>query len=164
VSAVPAVLALRVLPPFWARPWFVSLAVAGMVLGAYQAHRIRVRRVVELERVRMRIAADLHDDIGSNLSKITLLSEILKREVPPQQQDARTRIASIARVANDSIDAMADIVWAIDPSRDYAGDLVQRMRRHAGDTLGAAGITLDSRLPAKRSRCCSTATCAGRCC
>src|SRR5262249_45083363 len=75
-SATPAIVAFRILPPLWRRWWFLTLA--GMLLGSivFFADRYRIARLLELERVRTRIAADLHDDIGSGLTRIAILSEI----------------------------------------------------------------------------------------
>jgi ligand-binding sensor domain-containing protein len=68
MSETPASFSFTILPPVWQRWWFLSIAAALLGLVAYALYRYRVTRLLELERVRTRIAADLHDDIGSNLS------------------------------------------------------------------------------------------------
>ena len=60
------------LPPFWRTAWFVSLAALTVAAGAYALYRYRLAQLLRLERVRTRIAADLHDDIGASLSRIAL--------------------------------------------------------------------------------------------
>jgi len=84
--------------------------------------------------VRTRIAADLHDDIGANLSLIALSSEVARRDAEevPQLAD---RLSSIAGISRDLIDSMSDIVWAVNPNKDRAGDLSQRMRLFASNIL-----------------------------
>ena len=68
-SATPASVGFRILPPVWQRWWFVAAAsvmVVGLVALLY---RYRVEQLLAIERVRTRIAADLHDDIGASLSQ-----------------------------------------------------------------------------------------------
>ena len=78
VSAVPAVVAFRVLAPVWARWWFITGLLGLVALAAHMAYRMRTARLVELERIRTRIAADLHDDIGANLSRIAMMSDVAR--------------------------------------------------------------------------------------
>jgi signal transduction histidine kinase/ligand-binding sensor domain-containing protein len=141
-SRAPAVLAFRIDVPVWRTWWFLSIAIAAFALAAHVLHRLRLTRLLELERVRMRIATDLHDDIGASLSQIAILSELANRRresAPPEVSGVLTEIAGTAR---DLIDSMGDIVWAIDPVHDRLGDLTHRMRRFAEDLCGAHGIAL----------------------
>ncbi len=147
VSAVPAVVAFRVLAPVWARWWFIA-GVLGLVgLAAHLAYRMRTARLVELERIRTRIAADLHDDIGANLSRIAMMSDVARDQVGGGAGRAGQLLASVATISRESVDAMSDIVWAVDPSRDRLKDLAQRMRRFASDVLTARDIALTFRSP-----------------
>ena len=138
VSAPPAAIGFRVPPPLWGELWF-QLILLGVLSGLlYAAYRARLAQVLELEHVRMRIATDLHDDIGSSLSQIAILSEVARRaDGSTGQPDPLTRIATISR---ELIDSMADIVWAINPKRDSALDLTRRMRQFAGEMLVARDI------------------------
>lgn len=144
VSPEPATIEFRILPPLWRRWWF--LAGAGMLTGlaAYLIIRNRVARLLELERVRTRIAADLHDDIGSSLSQIAVFSEVVRRRVgrPNEGEDATVTdlLGQMAATSRELVDAMSDIVWAIDPRKDQLSDLVQRMRRFASDVFTARQI------------------------
>src|SRR5262249_20434363 len=72
----PASLTFTIAPPLWRRWWAVTGAALVLALAIYGAHRYRVRYLLAIERVRTRIASDLHDDIGANLSQIAILSEI----------------------------------------------------------------------------------------
>jgi len=142
VSPAPALVAFTILRPVWQRWWFLALAgvLAGLLLAA--AYRYRVNRLLEFERIRTRIAADLHDDIGANLSLIAGVSEVLGAEDRRSDPALRERLSLIADVAQASVDAMGDIVWAINPAKDRLGDLTQRMRRFASDTLAPRNIAL----------------------
>ncbi len=64
VSTQPATIPFTVRPPLWQRAWFRLLVLIAIGLAATLAYRLRVARLLELERVRTRIASDLHDDIG----------------------------------------------------------------------------------------------------
>jgi hypothetical protein len=72
-SERPASIAFVILPPVWLRWWFQLLIGALAGAAIYRLHRYRVTRLLGLERVRTRIATDLHDDIGSSLSQIAIL-------------------------------------------------------------------------------------------
>src|SRR5262249_46353863 len=75
LSSRPARVRFHIAAPLWQRWWFLLLSASAMALIIYAFHRYRVSQAVALERVRTRIASDLHDDIGSNLSQIAVLSE-----------------------------------------------------------------------------------------
>jgi signal transduction histidine kinase len=139
-SATPATVSFRILPPFWLRWWFLTLGVLVLVGITFGAHRLRVARMVELERVRTRIATDLHDDIGASLSQITILTEVLSRRGDLDGETSRTYLSRIADSSRELVDSMADIVWAINPRRDRLSDLVQRMRRFLGDAVAGREI------------------------
>jgi signal transduction histidine kinase/streptogramin lyase len=150
-STLPAVVAFRILPPIWQRWWFVLLAVIAVMLAAYALYRYRVARLLELERVRTRIASDLHDDIGSNLSLIAGLSELLRQQATQIDSQVAERLAIIANASRQSVESMGDIVWAVNPKRDNVIDLAHRMRRFASDSLSTRNIEfhLDSPKPSQ---------------
>ncbi len=147
----PASVSLNILPPVWQRWWFLALAalVAGSVI--YRVARARARRALLLERVRTRIATDLHDDIGASLSKIAILSEVVSHRVNADANGAGSPVAeplaTIAGTSREMVDSMSDIVWAINPKRDRLSDLAQRMRLFASDLLSARDIQFTFRAP-----------------
>ena len=138
-GVTPATVEFVILRPVWQRAWFRAGVVVGLTLLVFVVHRYRVARLLESERVRTRIASDLHDDIGSSLSEIAILSEVARTTAG---DDARVAapLGRIATLSRESVDAMGDIVWAIDPHRDTPTHLAQRMRRLASDVLSARGI------------------------
>jgi ligand-binding sensor domain-containing protein/two-component sensor histidine kinase len=145
LSQTPATVAFSILPPIWQRWWFLTLAVLFACAGGYQIYRYRVARLLGLERVRTRIATDLHDDIGSNLSVVAGLSEVLRQQV--SNEHVANQLSVIAKVSQRSVDAMSDIVWAVNPQKDHLRDLIQRMRRFASDAFSARNIQLVFRAP-----------------
>jgi signal transduction histidine kinase len=142
VSAIPASISFRILRPVWQRWWFVSLVVLALGLAARGAFRYRVARLLEVANMRTRIATDLHDDIGANLTRIVLLSEVAR------QTHDDGPLTSVARIARESVGAMSDIVWAINPKRESLLDLIRRMRQHAGEVFTLRDIELDFDAPA----------------
>ncbi len=140
-SESPAMVRFAILPPLWQRWWFLALAVAAAASLAYIIQRSRLARLIELEQIRTRIATDLHDDIGSGLSQVALLSEIIGRRVGADPTVSEP-LSTIAQVSRDLVDSMNDIVWAINPLRDQLSDLIHRMRRFASELLGARDVDL----------------------
>ena len=108
-------------------------------------------RLLELERVRTRIATDLHDDIGASLTQIVVLSEVIQQGLGRTRHEEAAplsaQLASISHVSNELVEAMSDIVWAINPQKDHLSDLTLRMRRLASDLLAARQISLSFRAP-----------------
>jgi ligand-binding sensor domain-containing protein/two-component sensor histidine kinase len=148
VSSQPASIRFVVLPPLWRRWWFQFLAASILCAIVYWLHRYRVKQLLEVERMRTRIATDLHDDIGSSLSQIAILSEVASRQVDPTHPKLAEPLVDIAGISRELVDSMSDIVWAIDPELDHVDDLVHRMRRFASDVLSPRNIRLVFRAPA----------------
>lgn len=141
-SSLPAQIEFRVLPPIYLRWWFIALVATVLGLGAYALYRYRVARLVELERVRTRIATDLHDDVGASLSLVAMLSEVARQQAARGDTKALESLASIAAVARELIDSTSDIVWAVNPRKDRVSELITRMRRFASDALGSRDVLL----------------------
>ncbi|HKQ63147.1 MAG TPA: two-component regulator propeller domain-containing protein [Candidatus Polarisedimenticolaceae bacterium] len=148
----PAEISFRVLPPIWRRSWFVALGAVLVAGVLYQLHRHRVARLLAIEQIRTRIASDLHDDIGSSLTQIAIQARLLERRLPQVGPEEQQRLAHIGRVSSQLVDAMGEIVWAINPQRDGLSDLVHRMRRFALDALDPRGITLEFDAPEEATR------------
>ncbi len=142
----PAVFDFRILSPIYLRWWFIALAVLLASAMATSIYRFRVHQLLELERVRMRIATDLHDDIGSSLSQVSVLSEVIRRRLGPDPTVSEP-LKMIAGLSRDLVDSMNDIVWAINPRRDHLSDLTQRMRRFASDVFTAREIDFNFSTP-----------------
>lgn len=139
-SEIPASVSFTILRPVWQRWWFLTPAAAFIALLVYGAYRYRVAQLIRVERVRTRIATDLHDDIGSNLSVIRGLSDLLRHQMKDADAGVAERLAMIANVSSRSVEAMSDIIWAVNPSRDNTNDLAQRMRRFASDAFTSRNI------------------------
>jgi ligand-binding sensor domain-containing protein/signal transduction histidine kinase len=143
VSDRPASIAFTILRPFWLRWWFLLLSAVAVGSAGLALYRYRITRLLEMANMRTRIATDLHDDIGANLTRIALLTEVAKqtREGAAGSQ-ADGPLASIARIARESVSSMSDIVWAIDPRRESLLDLTSRMRQHAEEVFTLRDVQL----------------------
>ncbi len=147
VSLAPAVLSFRILRPVWQRWWFLAITALFIAGTAYLVHKYRVNRLLELERVRTRIATDLHDDIGASLSQIAILSEVVRQKVGHHHAAVTEPLSQITTSSSELMDTMSDIVWAIDPHKDRLPDLLQRMRRFASDVLTSRNIDFEFHAP-----------------
>jgi signal transduction histidine kinase len=145
-SAGIAAVRFRILPPIWATWWFLTGTMVIVSACIYGFYRYRLRLVLEREHLRMRIATDLHDDIGSSLSQIAMLSDLARRsengDVPPGP------LGEISGISRELVGTMSDIVWAVNPNNDWLSNLASRIRRFATDLLGARGIDLRFEGPA----------------
>lgn len=150
-------LAIAIIPPYWQTWWFRIAAMAAIGAVLFLMYRYRVRKLLEIERIRTSIATDLHDDIGSTLTEIALFSDVGFREMkakPPASaltEEERARFAALfsdtGSTARSLIDAMNDIVWAIDPKNDSFEFLLLRMKMHATKMLEAKGINYEIDIP-----------------
>jgi signal transduction histidine kinase len=99
-----------------------------------QTKVLQAEREVEKHDMRMRIAADLHDEIGSNLSSITLLSHLMQNR-PELTAEIKDTFQDVNKAAKNSTDAIRDIVWLINPESDNLGDLITRLNETANAIL-----------------------------
>lgn len=141
-----ASVSVTVLPPLWRRWWFLMLATLIVGLLIYAAARYRFEQRLAVERVRTRLATDLHDDIGASLSEVAILSEVVNRRVV-EHLPVTESLAQIGEVSREMLDAMNDIVWANNPRYDSLTDLTQRLRHFAVELLEARGIEFKLSFP-----------------
>ncbi|MEM6646328.1 MAG: two-component regulator propeller domain-containing protein [Bacteroidota bacterium] len=137
-------------PALWQTWWFQLGVIFGLFGLGTAAYRYRVRQLLGIERMRLRIAQDLHDDIGSDLSSIALLSDLARRQADAAKAEQQlTRIGTSARAM---VGRLRDIVWALEPSQDTAHHLVQRLRDTAAERLVGIPWQLDTAGVPERAR------------
>lgn len=153
-SQRPATVSFTVLPPVWRRWWFLMLSSAAVLMLAYALHRLRVSRLIAVEQARTHIATDLHDDIGSSLSRMAILSEVLRGRLGDGGGQSSEMLGAIAQTARELVGRMSDAVWAIDPARDDLDSLISRVREFAADMFESRAVhwRLDARPEAARLR------------
>jgi len=133
-------LTISVKAPFWKRWWFYAILAAVASIGAYAWSRYRLLQALKLQAVRNRIASDLHDEVGSSLSSITIGSQLAAQLTTQENEQVKKLMARIGETSSESLRSMSDIVWAIDPKNDQGEALVKRMRRIATELLESKGI------------------------
>lgn len=150
-----AVLDLTIEPPWYRSPAVIAIAVLLLVLTIVifvrqllrrrvRTERQRAEREQELLKERIRIAQDLHDDLGSSLALISMESEMARMDV--RDNHAREALRKVGEGARDVTDNMRRIVWALGSGQDTLGDLVAYIRSSAAELLDRAGIDLETHL------------------
>ncbi|HLA69131.1 MAG TPA: two-component regulator propeller domain-containing protein [Bacteroidota bacterium] len=125
--------------PFWQRWWFYAAISFLVLLILWTIHRYHIRHLLEVERLRVRIAGDLHDEIGSYLGGIALESQMMQRKAPVGD-DVKARLAKITTMAHRTAEAMRDMVWLIDPEHDTLKTLLVKMKDVAFQLAGPAHL------------------------
>jgi signal transduction histidine kinase len=151
-SPRPASVAFTILPPIWQRWWFQLAAGAMVAAAAYSVYRARLSRLLALERVRARLATDLHDDLGARLSRISILAEVAARRVSSDARSAGRLLGEVGETARSLIEAADDITWSVDPRQDDLASLVARIRRFVGELLEARDIAWTFEAPVTGAR------------
>ena len=141
-----AELHIYIKPPFWQTYWFISVFLFIVALCIYTVHRLRVNKILAVEKLRTRVARDLHDDMGSTLSTINILSSMAKSKINVDPIRTTEYLGKISDNSQRMMDAMDDIVWSIKPSNDSMQKIAARMREFANNVLEAKEIELDFRV------------------
>jgi len=133
-----ASLIIIISPPFWKTWWFIALCVIAVFIISYVLYNYRLEQLLRLERLRTKISTDLHDDIGSTLSSISILSELVLHKKDKAQADEM--LNEIKDNAISLMEKMDDIVWSINPKNDSLEDLLSRITRFASQLFEAKNI------------------------
>lgn len=151
-----ATLTFTVLAPFWFTWWFILLVIIVLVgLIAFIYNYYRVKKMVDIERMRVRIASDLHDDVGSSLTEIALQSDFL--QTTDASNELKESVKQIGSQSRKIVSALDDIVWSIDARNDAIGDLTDRMQDYTNTVLTNRevkfhfeGLNMDEKLKVQR--------------
>lgn len=139
-SASTTSIRIHIAPPFWQTWWFLGLAALLLVVLFYYLHRLRLKRLLHVEQVRSRLARDLHDDMGSTLSTINILSNMAMQKQGSGERGEDMFMKQINQSTSQMMESMDDIVWSINPSNDSMGKVLARMKQVAGAVLEPQGI------------------------
>lgn len=140
-------------PPFWQRWWFYSLvaillvAILGLAIWFFVRQRYKMR-IAELEkqnaieRERRRISMEIHDDVGANLTHISLISEAAKHH-----SEKEKALDQIARTSRQVVSSMGEIIWSLNPDNKTFEQLMSYLRDQLHNLLESSGIDYRIDLP-----------------
>lgn len=126
--------------PFYLSSWFIIFGCTVFIGVAYWLHNLSIKRLLAVEAVRQKVSRDLHDDIGSTLSTINILSTMAKSKLIDDPVKASEYISKISDNSSRMMEAMDDIVWSINPKNDSMQKVFARMREFATEVLEAKDI------------------------
>jgi ligand-binding sensor domain-containing protein/two-component sensor histidine kinase len=136
-----ATLTLIIHPPFWRTWWFMLLVLLASGAFIYAIHRYQLTQSLKLERLRTKIASDLHDEVGSSLTKISIYSELVQNGI--HEKEKTNYLQSIGSLSREVVSTMSDIVWSIDNNNDTLAELINRMKDFATEVFEAKGIDFE---------------------
>jgi ligand-binding sensor domain-containing protein/signal transduction histidine kinase len=155
----PATLVIIIEPPFWRAWWFLTIsgaALLGAIVGTVhflstqklQRQLAQLKQQEALEKERARIARDLHDQLGANLTQVSLLGELVETDKDlPEEVEAHAR--QISTTARETAHALDEIVWAANPANDTLEGLITYTCKYAQEYLAVAGLSYRLEAPEK---------------
>lgn len=156
-SVNPLVLNIEIVPPFWMAWWFRILlffcviGITGLLIRNYELKKIRkqmeeLKRKQAIESERLRISKDMHDEIGSTLTQIAIMSELAARD-SADKKDVNIKLLNISDKSREVIDSISEIIWAINPQNDSLDNLVSYIREFSSKFLDTASILIKYNIP-----------------
>jgi signal transduction histidine kinase/ligand-binding sensor domain-containing protein len=118
-------------PEFYQTPWFYFFIIVLLLFATYLIYRYRLAHALKMEKMRTRIAADLHDDIGSTLSSISIMSELIAGDRNIAGNHTRDMVSKIGINSRTMLNAMDDIIWSVNPKNDRFTNLELRLKEFA---------------------------------
>ena len=130
-------------PPFWQTWWFRLLIISASAISLYFLYRYRINEILRMQYMRNEISKDLHDDVGSTLSSISILSQVAQDKMAEGHQEQSSSIMSkINDSAQEMVEKMGDIVWAVNSKKDSIQDVILRLKNASLETCVSREIQL----------------------
>ncbi|MCO6498621.1 MAG: hypothetical protein J5I50_13285 [Chitinophagaceae bacterium] len=131
-------LQFTIMQPFWETWWFLTLIFISIAGFFYFLYRYRLSQIMRIQQLRNKISLNLHDDIGSTLSSISILSDMaIRRKKEPESEKM---LKEIRENSMQMMDRMDDIVWGINPGNDSLEKLLLRIKTFAAKLFEAKEI------------------------
>jgi signal transduction histidine kinase len=99
------------------------------------------------QKIKDRIARDLHDDVAASMSGIRILSEVARNQYRLQTSKVGALLDQINQNAQETLESISDLIWAVKPGSDYLNDMADRMRNHAAKVLAAKDVDYQINIP-----------------
>jgi signal transduction histidine kinase len=129
--------------PYWRTTWFRLFICLVIFTAVYAIYWYRKRQRKQLENFRTRISSDLHDDVGSTLSTIIMMSAMAEQAGVSSGGNALGWFNRIGNNAREMMEKMRDIVWTINPSKDVVSEIITRMTQYAAQLLEPLNIAFE---------------------
>jgi ligand-binding sensor domain-containing protein/two-component sensor histidine kinase len=139
----PAQFYFTIRKPYWSTTWFRMLAVVVIAAIAYLLYRYRIDQLKKLLAMRTKISRDLHDEVGSTLSGIGLLSEVAIQQLENEKKvEVKKFLHKINESSEEMLEKIGDIVWAVNPQNDSFEKIISRLKTYAKTTTDPLAIQL----------------------
>jgi ligand-binding sensor domain-containing protein/two-component sensor histidine kinase len=136
-----AFLKISINPPFYQTWWFATLAIIMVGFLLYYLSTIRIKNQLAIEKIKTKIASDLHDNVGAGLTEISILSELAVQN--SNKENVLTgELRKISDTSRQLVDVMSDIVWVVNPEKDSLYDLIIKLKDSYNDFFSSVGISL----------------------
>lgn len=132
-SPVKSVL-MTIEAPFYKTTWFNIALIIIVALVLYIIYRYRIYNIKKIENLRVKIAGDLHDEIGSNLGSISIMSNIIAKESTSVEKRSEYS-EKIVEISGRTADSMRDVIWFINPKNESSDLILMRMKEFVSTTL-----------------------------
>jgi signal transduction histidine kinase/ligand-binding sensor domain-containing protein len=150
---------ISIRPPFWKTWWFLAVAIlvfttAFILVVRYVSQRnlrekiLRLEKEQAVEKERNRIARDVHDDLGSGLTKIAILSEVTKTQLD-KKETASAQLEKISSSSRELVDNLQDIIWVLNPKNDSLENLAAYIREYALKFFDGTDISVKIDFPSQ---------------
>lgn len=140
-------------PPFWQTWWFRIVAVALLIALLAAFHRYRVNKLLEVERTRVRIARDLHDEVSATLTGIVYFTNAISQEIGSRGSEMLHKLLSLIQESTSQVqESMSDIIWSINPENDNWETLLPKLNRYTADLCESKGIKYQIEIPDSAGR------------
>ncbi len=133
----------RIIPAYWQTWWFYFLIGVVFAAAIYTLFRYRLKQKIQLLEMRNRFSQDLHDEIGSSMSGINLLSQMAVEKLQNNKPaEASEYLLKVKNYSGDVIEKLSDMVWVFNPQNDSLEKLVQRLKSFSISIASSKGIKI----------------------
>ena len=154
-SSKKANLSLIINPPFWETKWFYSLILLVIISVSFFIHRLIVRSKIkralriekikeeEVEKIRKKTAIDFHDELGHRLTRISMMTELIKLKIGNSFADINSMLDQISENSKQVYNGAKDFIWSIDPTQDSFYELMIRLKDFGDDLFGNTNVRFE---------------------